>query len=82
MIGKRVPAVFVFLMVALIALGGCQRKPTVARTAPPPAPPPAAAPVEEKEPVPVAAPRIPVETGGVEPPPQGPSAGARSRPKS
>jgi hypothetical protein len=78
MIGNRGPAVFVLLMVALIALGGCQRKPVVARTAPPPAPPPAAAPVEEKEPVPVAAPRVPVETGGLEPPPPSP----RSRPRS
>ncbi len=82
MIGNRGPAVFVLLMVALIALSGCQRKPVVARTAPPPAPPPAAAPVEEKEPVPVAAPRIPVETGGIEPPPPGPSSSPRSRPKS
>jgi hypothetical protein len=77
MIGKRGPAVLVYLTLALIALGGCQRQPTVARTAPPPAPAPAA-PVEEKEPVPVAAPRIPVETGGVEPPPATP----RSRPRS
>jgi hypothetical protein len=86
----------VLVALALLALGGCtsqqsqntlgffglSRKPAVARTVEPPKPPPpAATPAPEEEPVPVAAPRIPVETDGVAPPPGG-SPGPRARPRS
>jgi len=76
---------FLVLLVLALGLGACtsqgtrdalsffglSRKPAVARTTEPPKPPPPApvAPAEEEEPVPVAAPRIPVETDGVTPPP-------------
>jgi hypothetical protein len=52
---------------------GVARKPAVARVTEPPPPPPAAAPAPapEQEPVPSAAPRTPVETEGVAPPPGG-----------
>lgn len=87
MVGKRGPVgFFPVLLVLALGLGACtsqstrdalsffglSRKPAVARTTEPPKPPPApAAPAEEDEPVPVAAPRIPVETDGVAPPPGG-----------
>ncbi len=56
---------------------GMKSRPAVARTGEPPKAEPASTPVPEDEPVPVAAPRAPVETEGVTPPP-GKRAGGRS----
>ncbi len=51
---------------------GIARKPAVAKVSePPPAPAAPVAPAAEEEPVPSAAPRTPVETEGVAPPPGG-----------
>jgi hypothetical protein len=53
-----------------LALGACsQHKTAVARPAPPPAPP-VAAPADDEPPIPVAAPREPVETEEIAPPPR------------
>lgn len=78
MIGTRGPAGFLLVAAALVALGACTPKPRAAVVRPPP-PAAAPAPVIEDEPVPVAAPRQPVETGGVTPPP-GPVPGPRGGP--
>jgi hypothetical protein len=90
--GKRGPAGFFLVALALLALGACtsqqtrdalgffglsRTKPTVTRTEPAPPAPAPAKPAEEDEPVPVAAPRIPVETDRVAPP-QGGSTPASS----
>jgi hypothetical protein len=48
---------------------GLARKPAIAHEAAPAPAPPAAVPAAEDEPVPSAAPRTPVETEGVAPPP-------------
>jgi hypothetical protein len=56
-----------------VCLGACTpHKPVVSRVSKPPSPAPAATAPEEQEPVPSAAPRTPVETEGVAPPPAHP----------